>query len=829
MKTLLCLLSLAAFALPTSDLTAAIDVRFDPGDPHFIVRPGAESAPAFVLSHPGPGRESTTLHYLVESFDGSLVTRSEEVRLCCDAPQRITLAPEVFATTGIKWVEYWLSAADAEPTRLKTSFSYHLPSREHRRGGKPGSFLFSLAYGPYGDARRPDAAESAAMLGVRVIRNPVSWDVIQPRADAPIDWSGVDTVIEQHAAHGIEVIMMVHGCPEWARLEGATGRGNTVPPDPGAWRTYMRTFATRYAGRVRFWENWNEPDLHYYSGNAAQYLEMQRIFFEEIKAVNPQARVMTGGFGDIDHPASKPGFIETILRDGRQWFDVIAYHRHGYFPEFSRALDGSFRDLLRETGNASTPLYFTETSLHDVLGQRNQAETLVKKFAFTWSRGAVGHVWFNWRDPRPRSGNPPPAFRYGLHLFEGNPKAALPAYNTLTSVLGRAEHVRQIDPNTRTWAHLFRSSDEPGYVVLSWQEDALGAPPHLALRTDASAIERIDIMGNSTAIALSDGVALLPVDPTPAYHVLHGARSEPEWIGYAASASRLNRLLPGSPSEVQVELFNPFTRAREAELSWEMPAGLEARSPTTATIRLQPGERRSVSVAVQGADSAAFGDLATVHLAYRFKGDTTPRVLSVPVEHAGLALRGDAQVQVTLNKPHHYTFPYDHDPAWTNEAWGGPKDLSATVRLARGTDALHLQVSVTDDRFAPPDGTDDLTGGDGISLFLTKGPGAGLWEFHFASVAGVPRVQARRDGQSVPLELSTLSIEPADAGRATLYQFSLPDAVTGLTAGDWTRGVRANVLVGDRDGRRVRSGWLSLAPWNRDGGDPTLFPVLIAR
>ena len=84
-------------------------------------------------------------------------------------------------------------------------------------------------------------------------RSPGSWD-----------FSTLDTRVANAASQGASVLLVLGHPPAWAATRpdlSAYGGSPSPPEDVSAWRTYVRTVAQRYAGRIEAYEIWNEPNL----------------------------------------------------------------------------------------------------------------------------------------------------------------------------------------------------------------------------------------------------------------------------------------------------------------------------------------------------------------------------------------------------------------------------------------------------------------------------------------------------------------------------------------------------------------------------------------
>ena len=265
------------------------------------------------------------------------------------------------------------------------------------------------------------------------------------------------------------------------------------PPDLRAWREWNRTLATHYKGRVRYYEIWNEPDLGFFQGTAPEYLELLKAASEEIKAVDPTAIVMTGGFAGMDLRDHKADVLELTLDKGQPFFDRVAYHRHGPFARLQREVDGSLLPLMKKYG-VTQPLYFNETAMglsYDL--EYGQAVELPKRLAFVWSRGATGYHYFNaWN----REGEKSSARGYNMINPDFSPRPVYVAYNEMARALRGRDFDAQLPIGDGRWALAFRGkgdfmgSDAGSRVVVGWNEDPTLADLPIVLNVGATAKER---------------------------------------------------------------------------------------------------------------------------------------------------------------------------------------------------------------------------------------------------------------------------------------------------------------------------------------------------
>ena len=168
-----------------------------------------------------------------------------------------------------------------------------------------------------------------------------------------------DNLVDKMGAAGIEILPILEGY-DW---EVAGKRSDAVPlyRHPEEWRAYIRAVAEHYKGKIHAYEIWNEQDGGFWkpSPNAAQYVSLLKIAFEEIKKVDPEATVIVGGLcgWNVD-------FLRDIyLNGGKDYFDAIATHPYGWGPDASPGVAAqfqAFKQLLAENGDQGKEIWITE-------------------------------------------------------------------------------------------------------------------------------------------------------------------------------------------------------------------------------------------------------------------------------------------------------------------------------------------------------------------------------------------------------------------------------------------------------------------------------------
>jgi hypothetical protein len=836
---------------------AMVGVTVETGHPLHFVRPGEEETLRLRLANRSPESLALRCDIAIENQAGAGSATVHVLNLAPGASEELPLVLPEGSGLGAYWLRYALSQvptdgtvprntgagapspmgvpgrpavpgdAVADAVRGERRFAVLIPAEP--TPVRPDGFLFGNNSHPL---RHPLAEqdleiEALALSGAKVLRFGPPWQEFQKGPGAPIDFSGTDRVVDAALAKGIEVQFIIAFTPWWAarpekRASGQFKDWGFSPPDLAALRHYATACAERYRGKIRFWEVWNEPDIEFFNGTAEEYLAMLQTCHEAIKAVDPALQVMTAGFADCGaHPNTKPGFHQRILAEGQDFFDIHAYHQHGFFPDFAATVDGPLKDM-RQVLDPPKPLYFNETAMHSVgCSERIQADILVQKAVFCWSRGAIGHTWYDLRND---GTNPKDAeHNYGLLTQDFQPKPAYAAYVAMTRMLADKAFRRQLDLPSGQWAFSFgKPGDE---VVVAWSQDTPGEV--LTLATDATRAEIFDIMGNASPAPIHDGRVLFPFGNSPSYLRLTGGTVPPEQGKALIRMTAAALAMPGQAMDIGIELANPFPAARTVALTWHPPAAFGLAAQELA-VPLAANETKAISlVDMVPADAASrFGETLAGSLVYTLPGTPFLGIYPVPMTMAARIPAGAFAATPTfrLRDRANVVNLFDFDPMNQHLLWQGPQDLSADLWLAIDGGILKVKAVVRDDAFSQKEKRETLWKGDSIQLGIAVPGKKGFWEFGLARLQGGPAVipYATPEGLAAHPCRATVEIAPADDGLLA-YQFAVPLDYLGLTREQAVSGFRFNLIVNDNDGQ-ARESWLEIAPGIGKRKDPATFP-----
>jgi len=233
----------------------------------------------------------------------------------------------------------------------------------------------------------------------------VAWVSANP-SKGVYTWTGLDAWLALNQNTGVDLIYTFGLTPLWASSNktapGTYGPGLCAPPsDLTDWDNYVTAVAQHAAGRIKYWEMWNEPNFaQTYCGDIPTMVTMVQHASKIIKSIDPAAVILSpavcGGEG--------ASWLQTFLTDGGgAYVDVISFH--GYSGGTAEALVSTInyiRSAMTAGGASKLPMWDSEASWGDLNGLPSitdptaQAAFVAKFYLLHWSEGISRFVWYGW-------------------------------------------------------------------------------------------------------------------------------------------------------------------------------------------------------------------------------------------------------------------------------------------------------------------------------------------------------------------------------------------------------------------------------------------------
>jgi polysaccharide biosynthesis protein PslG len=249
----------------------------------------------------------------------------------------------------------------------------------------------------------------------------VAWAQINT-ADGVYDWTLLDKWLSDAQKFNVPEVMYTFGqTPRWASSNPndqicavGWGPGECDPPkdlNPDGsgpdqiWKNYVAAIASHSAGRIKYWEIWNEPkNLFFWNGTVAQLVRMAKDARSVILSIDPQAVLLTP-------PSHGPFQTLYFAAGGPKYADIITYHGYVYRSGcigYPRAADelkviSGVQAVMATYGQSKKPLWDTEvgwgvTSQSCFYDRDLQAGFLAQLYMLHWSAGVVRALWYQYNN-----------------------------------------------------------------------------------------------------------------------------------------------------------------------------------------------------------------------------------------------------------------------------------------------------------------------------------------------------------------------------------------------------------------------------------------------
>ena len=252
--------------------------------------------------------------------------------------------------------------------------------------------------------------ELVKAAGFSWIKQNFAWRDIE-QTKGQYDWSRADRIVLAMNDAGMDLIVRVDFQPAWAR-SGCSHQG--PPSNYQDYYNFLRVMANRYKGRIRAYEIWNEPNLSRewcdQPPNAAEYTRLLKGAYETIKAIDPNAWIVSAGLSPTtrNDNVARPDvyFLREMYQAGAgRYFDLLGVHGAGW-----RAAPEADPAQVAKDPNLANPGDFAAgipeelrriycfrhvEDLRAIMAQNGDAKKQVAILEFGWTSDQV-HADYKW-------------------------------------------------------------------------------------------------------------------------------------------------------------------------------------------------------------------------------------------------------------------------------------------------------------------------------------------------------------------------------------------------------------------------------------------------
>jgi len=247
------------------------------------------------------------------------------------------------------------------------------------------------------------------VAGIRLWDTYTYWGMLEP-SKGKYNWPALDRWLDLAHSHGADVLYTFGVTPTWASANpGAKcdyNSGGCYPPqNMQDWDDFVKALATHAAGRIKYWELWNEANQHeYWSGGVPALVTMAQHAYNIIKVINPSAIIFTPS--SVGGATDTSTFLDEFLAaGGGQFVDGVAFHGYGNTipssPEEVNRIVDAVHAVMAKRGISSLPLWDTESSwgpAKQLPNEDDRVAFVARHYLLQWSKGVQRDYWYAWND-----------------------------------------------------------------------------------------------------------------------------------------------------------------------------------------------------------------------------------------------------------------------------------------------------------------------------------------------------------------------------------------------------------------------------------------------
>jgi hypothetical protein len=223
------------------------------------------------------------------------------------------------------------------------------------------------------------------------------WDQMNP-SPGVYDFANLDKYLSVNHNQTRDVIYTLGKTPRWASSQPDTTNG--LPPGlcaPPAnlqyWDDYLKAIVTHAAGRIKYWEIWNEPNLPmYYCGDIPTLVQLAQHAQRVIKSIDPTAMILSPS---ATNEYGVPYLSSFLAQGGGSAIDIVAFH--GYRTQKAEdiiPLVSHYKAAMAKNGVSKLPLWDTEADNKMAQTPEQESAFLAKYFMLQWSIGVSRFLWY---------------------------------------------------------------------------------------------------------------------------------------------------------------------------------------------------------------------------------------------------------------------------------------------------------------------------------------------------------------------------------------------------------------------------------------------------
>jgi Glycosyl hydrolase family 10 len=362
--------------------------------------------------------------------------------------------------------------------------------------------------GLFGMHTRPTQSPwpSVPFGSIRLWDTHTAWNDLEP-SSGTYNWQTLDLYLNLAQQHNIDILYVFGHTAAWASSGSNSGcsqfpQSCFPPSNMQDWDNFVTAIATHAAGRIKYWEVWNEANAsNFWSGDTATLVKMAQDAYKIIKSIDPSAVILSPSVAGL--PPSEGAFLDGYFsQGGGSVTDIVPFHAHrvdANNPDTITIFINTVKGVLSQHGLSGKPLWNTEGGWRpqdtNFESDPRSPGYVAREYLIQYSNGVDRFYWYVW-DSQLGWGT--------LWTQSGGTNAAGVAYGQLYNWLVGAVMTPCVEAADSTWTCVVTRSGSQGLIV--W--NSAGTISY----TPASAYKQVlDLSGGKNTISGPVSIGYNPI------------------------------------------------------------------------------------------------------------------------------------------------------------------------------------------------------------------------------------------------------------------------------------------------------------------------------
>nr|MDO8086606.1 glycosyl hydrolase [Candidatus Sigynarchaeum springense] len=217
-------------------------------------------------------------------------------------------------------------------------------------------------------------ANNTKMLGTRILRNNIEWFTCAykyGKSTGIYDFQHYDDLFGNLTSRGIESLgCFVYGWGWWPNNKALPRE------DWPYYYDFTNAFVSRYAGTLKYYEIFNEPNIGFWTGSDDDFFEFSQKLASIVRINDPSAIILSPGIVGPDVEYLDKMVAYYGLQNFSDTYDIIAYHAYsGKNAEILVQKMAEVKKWMADHHMSDKPVWITEIGMSTAVATNEQIGT----------------------------------------------------------------------------------------------------------------------------------------------------------------------------------------------------------------------------------------------------------------------------------------------------------------------------------------------------------------------------------------------------------------------------------------------------------------------